>query len=142
MCLPLPQRTGYARQPDFYDTVTSMYQCLTSCPSSASTVCPSCSFSNAKSPRPQHCDGRRVLSRQAPSKPRTTLHDSSKYYLPITFHRRSRSIHQVVGIAAFVEHIARLRSWNEPRRTVAFAFVSPPLQSAPPHWYRSRGRNT
>ena len=55
-------------------------QRLTSCLPSASTVCPSYSFSCARSSlRPRQCDGRRVLSRQAPCQPRTALHDSRKY---------------------------------------------------------------
>ncbi|KAM5538386.1 hypothetical protein V8D89_007988 [Ganoderma adspersum] len=29
----------------------------------------------------------------------------------------------IVGVAAFAKHVARLRSWNEPRRTVAFALA-------------------
>lgn len=31
---------------------------------------------------------------------------------------------QIVGLAAFGKHIARLRSWNEPRRTARFCAVS------------------
>ena len=30
----------------------------------------------------------------------------------------------IVGLTAFGKHIARLRSWREPRRTAAFAVVS------------------
>ena len=30
----------------------------------------------------------------------------------------------IVGLIGFGKHIARLRSWREPRRTVAFATVS------------------
>lgn len=35
----------------------------------------------------------------------------------------------IVGMTAFGKHIARLRSWKEPRRTAAFASVSVPIPS-------------
>jgi hypothetical protein len=39
----------------------------------------------------------------------------------------------VIGLTAFVKHIARLRSWREPRRTSAFCSVGNPSDKEKSH---------
>lgn len=39
----------------------------------------------------------------------------------------------IVGLIGFGKHIARLRSWREPRRTAGFCAVNTPVYSA--YWH-------
>lgn len=74
-----------------------------------------------------HRERRRVLARQDARKYRKIVHDSRASTCDVKLDVLLTSL-QIIGLLTVAKHVARLRSWNEQRRTAAFCIVCCPAK--------------